>query len=78
MAQKRAGGESVVAERDIRGGMECPRCGSPSWVARTENYASVIRRLRVCRRDVCRHTWFTVEVIERRPERKDGHGDGLD
>lgn len=44
-----------------RSGMECPKCGSGTRVARNTNYLSFIVRERVCRNERCRHVFTTTE-----------------
>lgn len=51
-----------------RTGIECPKCGSGTYVARTENYTSWMRRVRVCKNERCRHSFDTKEVMIDPPE----------
>ena len=51
-------------------GIECPRCGYGSSVAKTVNYVSWMARMRVCKNTRCRHVFETTETIND-DERKD-------
>lgn len=44
-----------------RPGIECPVCGHGTYVAKTENYVSWIKRIRTCKNKKCRHTFDTTE-----------------
>lgn len=49
------------AETSTRPGIECPKCGHGTFVARTTNFVSWISRTRTCQNPHCRHTFDTAE-----------------
>ena len=55
-----------------RPGIECPRCGWGTYVAKTTNYVSWLHRVRVCQNPRCRHSFDTAEKAVQPPaDRRD-------
>jgi|GEM_PF-3219708 len=58
-------------------GIECPRCGHGTRVSVTINFASFLRRQRVCKNIDCGYSFYTTErivnreALKREPDRKD-------
>ena len=55
-----------------RPGIECPKCGHGTYVAKTVNWVSWIQRIRTCQNPKCRHTFDTQEKpVEATETRRD-------
>lgn len=61
-----------MSSTSTRPGIECPKCGSGTYVAKTNNFVSWIQRIRTCQNPKCRHSFDTVEKPsdpgEKRPD----------
>lgn len=50
-----------MAQSSSRPGIECPKCGHGTYVAKTNNFVSWIQRIRTCQNPRCRHSFDTQE-----------------